>query len=312
MVFAHLANRAGAQRRRFPGRVRRVGGGVAGRPPHPRSIRKTQASPRFSVAIEPMPGLAAEVRNVDRGERIARLDQEPLARRKPSSAFRAFSTGSGQARPRRSSWRSLSPVILGHRGLPRPRPMLGFTHGHGSGIDGLHRQPSARTGSSSAASFGALRVVTPMARNRTRTFPDAAEDLATKYGDRPALDLRRRIPDLRRIRCAAPTAMRAGRWRNGVGKGDVGLPADGRTGPNMPRSGSASCGPAASWRCSTPTSAARRSPIASTSSRPKHVIVAVRSRRRTSTAPSRWSTPGAAVWRHGAPSRRPAAHRPER
>ena len=33
----------------------------------------------------------------------------------------------------------------------------------------------------------ALLRVTPMARNKTRTFSDAAEDLAKRYGDRPAL-----------------------------------------------------------------------------------------------------------------------------
>ena len=33
-----------------------------------------------------------------------------------------------------------------------------------------------------AGIFRAMRLVTPMARNRTRTFPDALEDLARRYG----------------------------------------------------------------------------------------------------------------------------------
>ena len=34
---------------------------------------------------------------------------------------------------------------------------------------------------------GALRRVVPMARHKTRTFPDVAEELARRFGDRPAL-----------------------------------------------------------------------------------------------------------------------------
>ena len=61
--------------------------------------------------------------------------------------------------------------------------------------------------------FGALRVVTPMARNKTRTFSDVAEDLAKKFGDRPALLSDRETLTYRRLSPAAPTAMPAGRWR---------------------------------------------------------------------------------------------------
>src|SRR3990172_2587271 len=34
---------------------------------------------------------------------------------------------------------------------------------------------------------GALARIIPLARHRTRTLPDVAEELAVKYGDRPAL-----------------------------------------------------------------------------------------------------------------------------
>ena len=68
--------------------------------------------------------------------------------------------------------------------------------------------------------FKAMRLVTPMARRRTRTFPDAAEDLARRYGDRPAL-----LSDRETLTYAEYNARanRYGRWAmaNGVGKGDV-------------------------------------------------------------------------------------------
>ncbi len=68
--------------------------------------------------------------------------------------------------------------------------------------------------------YRALRVVTPMARKRTRTYPDAVEDLARRYGDRPALlsaDEALTFAEYDR------RANRYARWAldNGVGKGDV-------------------------------------------------------------------------------------------
>ena len=68
--------------------------------------------------------------------------------------------------------------------------------------------------------YRALRIVTPMARHRDRTFPDTAEDLARRYGDRPAL-----ISDRETLSYSAYNARgnRYARWAmaNGVGKGDV-------------------------------------------------------------------------------------------
>ena len=68
--------------------------------------------------------------------------------------------------------------------------------------------------------FKALRRVTPMARQRDRTFADALEDLARRYGDRPAL-----ISDRETLTYAAYNARgnRYARWAmaNGVAKGDV-------------------------------------------------------------------------------------------
>lgn len=68
--------------------------------------------------------------------------------------------------------------------------------------------------------FGALRVVTPMARNRTRTFSDAAEDLAKRYADRPALLSRHEALTYAEY---DGRANRYARWAmaNGVAKGDV-------------------------------------------------------------------------------------------
>jgi fatty-acyl-CoA synthase len=68
--------------------------------------------------------------------------------------------------------------------------------------------------------YRALRVVTPMARHRTRTYPDAVEDLARRHGGRPALLSEREVltfADYDR------RANRYARWAraNGVGKGDV-------------------------------------------------------------------------------------------
>lgn len=68
--------------------------------------------------------------------------------------------------------------------------------------------------------FKALRVVTPMARKRNRGFPDAIDDLAVKFGDRPAL-----ISDRETLSFAEYNARgnRYARWAvaNGVEKGDT-------------------------------------------------------------------------------------------
>lgn len=68
--------------------------------------------------------------------------------------------------------------------------------------------------------YRALRVVTPMARHRTRTFPGAVETLARQYGDRPAL-----LSERESLSFAAydARANRYARWalERGVGKGDV-------------------------------------------------------------------------------------------
>jgi fatty-acyl-CoA synthase len=68
--------------------------------------------------------------------------------------------------------------------------------------------------------FRALRVVTPMARNKKRTYSDAAEDLARRFGDRPAL-----VSDRESLSFADYNgrANRYARWAmaNGVEKGDV-------------------------------------------------------------------------------------------
>ena len=68
--------------------------------------------------------------------------------------------------------------------------------------------------------YKALRLVTPMARHKDRTFPDAAEELARRYGDRPAL-----LSDRESLTYSEYNrrANRYARWAmaNGVGKGDV-------------------------------------------------------------------------------------------
>ena len=68
--------------------------------------------------------------------------------------------------------------------------------------------------------YRALRLVTPMARHKTRTFPDVAEELAARYGDRVAL-----ISERETLTYAGYNARanRYARWAmaNGVEKGDV-------------------------------------------------------------------------------------------
>src|SRR6202163_603185 len=66
----------------------------------------------------------------------------------------------------------------------------------------------------------ALMRVTPMARHKERTFPDVADELALRYGDRPAL-----LSDRETFTFAGfnARANRYARWAmaNGIGKGDV-------------------------------------------------------------------------------------------
>jgi len=65
-----------------------------------------------------------------------------------------------------------------------------------------------------------LRKVTPMARRRSRTFPDVAEELAARYGERPALLSGRETLTYAGFNARAN---RYARWAmgNDVGKGDV-------------------------------------------------------------------------------------------
>jgi fatty-acyl-CoA synthase len=68
--------------------------------------------------------------------------------------------------------------------------------------------------------FRTLRRVIPMARRRSRTFPDVAEELAARYGERPALLSARETLTYAGFNARAN---RYARWAlaNGVGKGDV-------------------------------------------------------------------------------------------
>lgn len=68
--------------------------------------------------------------------------------------------------------------------------------------------------------FRTLRRVTPMARHKTRTFPDVAEELAARYGERPALLSARETLTYAGFNARAN---RYARWAlaSGVKKGDV-------------------------------------------------------------------------------------------
>lgn len=148
--------------------------------------------------------------------------------------------------------------------------------------------------------FGALRVVTPMARNRTRTFSDAAEDLAKKYADRPAL-----LSEHEALTYAEydGRANRYGRWAmaNGVEKGDVvcllmaNRPEYAAIWLGIVRAGgvvallNTNLRGAALAHCVNIV-------------RPKHVIVAADLAASYDSAGPH-ITPGAKVWGHGAPSR---------
>jgi fatty-acyl-CoA synthase len=148
--------------------------------------------------------------------------------------------------------------------------------------------------------FGALRVVTPMARNRTRTFSDAAEDLAKKYANRPAL-----ISEHEALTYAEydGRANRYARWAmaNGVAKGDVvcllmaNRPEYAAIWLGIVRAG----GVVALLNTNL-----RGSALAHCVNlvRPRHVIVAADlAANYDSAAPL--IAPGATVWGHGAPSR---------
>ena len=66
----------------------------------------------------------------------------------------------------------------------------------------------------------ALRVTTPIARNPKRIFPLAVDELAVRWGDRPALTSRRESLSYREL---AERSRRYARWARaqGIGKGSV-------------------------------------------------------------------------------------------
>jgi fatty-acyl-CoA synthase len=148
--------------------------------------------------------------------------------------------------------------------------------------------------------YGALRVVTPMARNRTRTFCDAAGELALRHGDRPAL-----LSEDEMLTFAGydGRANRYARWAmaNGVGKGDVVCLLM----SNRPEYAAIWLGVArAGGVVALLNTNLRGSALAHCVNivRPRHVIVA------SDLAASYASAEplierGAVVWRHGAPSR---------
>jgi fatty-acyl-CoA synthase len=145
----------------------------------------------------------------------------------------------------------------------------------------------------------ALRTVTPMARQRTRTFPDVAEELAARYGDRPAL-----ISDRETLSYAAYNARgnRYARWAmaNGVRKGDVVCLLM----PNRPEYAAVWLGIA---RAGGVTALLNTNLFGSALARcinlvkPTHIIVASELAGAFDSAAS-MIEPGAAVWQHGAPS----------
>ena len=149
--------------------------------------------------------------------------------------------------------------------------------------------------------FDALRVVTPMARNRTRTFCDAAEDLARKHGDKPALLSEHEVLSFAGY---DGRANRYARWAmaNGVAKGDVVCLLM----PNRPEYAAIWLGIArAGGVVALLNTNLRGSALAHCVNivRPKHVIVA------DDLAASYQSAepliePGVLAWRHGGTARR--------
>ena len=118
----------------------------------------------------------------------------------------------------------------------------------------------------------ALRYTTHIAKNPTRVFPQLIEELADKYGDAPALLSDRETLQLSRARraleplCAlgAGAGHRQGRHRLPADAEPARIPGDlARRHPRRRRGGAAQHQP----------DRARRSPIASTWSTPKHIIV---------------------------------------
>jgi hypothetical protein len=154
-------------------------------------------------------------------------------------------------------------------GRPEPRAAsCGGPYGRTDAVGG-HMRLIERLRSEYAYLSGAARIlrrVTPIARNKTRTFPDILEDLESRFGDRVALLNEHESLTYREL---FARANRYARWAlaQGVGKGDtVALLMHNR--PEYLAAGWAWSGSAAWWRCSTPISPAARSPTASTSRRP--------------------------------------------
>ncbi|HET7714713.1 MAG TPA: long-chain-acyl-CoA synthetase [Bauldia sp.] len=146
----------------------------------------------------------------------------------------------------------------------------------------------------------ALRVVTPMARNKTRTFSDAAEDLARQYGDRPALLSDRESLTFRQYDARAN---RYARWAmaHGIEKGDVVCLMM----PNRPEYAAIWLGIVrAGGVVALLNTNLRGAALAHCVNlvRPKHVIVDSDLAAQYDTADP-LVVPGAMVWRHGGPAR---------
>jgi fatty-acyl-CoA synthase len=147
----------------------------------------------------------------------------------------------------------------------------------------------------------ALMRVTPMARHKERTFPDVADELALRYGDRPAL-----LSDRETFTFAGfnARANRYARWAmaNGIGKGDVVCLLM----PNRPEFpaiwlGITRAGGVVALLNTHLTGAALAHCI--NLARPKHIIVAAElGDAFASAAPLLEAS--AIVWRHGAPADR--------
>jgi fatty-acyl-CoA synthase len=147
--------------------------------------------------------------------------------------------------------------------------------------------------------FRALRRVTPMARNKTRTFPDVAEELAARYGDRPAL-----LSERETLTFAAYNARanRYARWAlaNRIEKGDVVCLLM----PNRPEYaaiwlGIARAGGVVALLNTNLAGAALAHCINLVA--PKHIIVAAELAAAFATAEPLLKS-AAKVWRHGAPA----------
>jgi fatty-acyl-CoA synthase len=145
----------------------------------------------------------------------------------------------------------------------------------------------------------ALLRVTPMARHKERTYPEVAEELARRYGDRPAL-----LSDRETLTFAGfnARANRYARWAmaNGVNKGDVVCLLM----PNRPELpaiwlGIARGGGVVALLNTNLTGAALAHCINLVS--PKHIIVAAEFGDAFATAAPLLEA-DAQVWRHGAPA----------